>query len=57
MLRFALIFLMLALVSGVMAATEAGFVSAEIAWLLFIVFLFASALSFIFRYQRVVATI
>ena len=48
MLRLALLFLIIALLAGVLGLANVAFVSSEIAWVLFVVFLVLFAVSLLF---------
>ncbi len=48
MLRFALLFLIVAIIAGVLGFSGIAGLSMEIAWILFIVFLVLAVISFIF---------
>jgi uncharacterized membrane protein YtjA (UPF0391 family) len=47
MLRYALIFLIVALVAGAMGLFRASFIASEIAWVLFVVFLILFVVSLV----------
>lgn len=49
MLQMALVFLLVALVAGALGLFRVEFISAQIAWVLFVVFLILAALSLLFR--------
>jgi uncharacterized membrane protein YtjA (UPF0391 family) len=48
MLRAALLFLVIALIAGVLGAWNTQIIASEIAWVLFVVFIVLAVLSFIF---------
>jgi len=48
MLRAALLFLVIALVAGLMGLFRVQYIASEIAWILFVVFLILAVASFIF---------
>jgi uncharacterized membrane protein YtjA (UPF0391 family) len=48
MLRWALLFLIIALVAGALGLFRASFIASEIAWILFVVFLLLFVVSLVF---------
>jgi uncharacterized membrane protein YtjA (UPF0391 family) len=48
MLQLAIVFLIIALIAGALGLSGTAFVSSEIAWVLFVVFLIMFVVSFVF---------
>ena len=52
MLRLAIVFLIIALVAGALGLYHTEFISSQIAWILFVIFLVLFVVSLLFRGRR-----